>query len=156
MAPPRIIDDALADAWVECIEDGGTIRSASEFCGVSHSSVLEIIRKGQHDAEAGVESFAASLADRYAHARGLRKQRWLKSLANAAVSAEKTSDQLSAAKWLLEHCEPDEFGDKSKIELTGKDGGPVQVSKGPDLSKLTDAELAQMEALLAKSAATDA
>ena len=41
------------------------------------------------------------------------------------------------------------------VELTGKDGGPVQVSKGPDLSKLTDAELAQMEALLAKSSRTD-
>lgn len=40
-------------------------------------------------------------------------------------------------------------------QITGRDGGPVRVA-GPDLSKLTDAELAQLESLLSKAGDTSA
>lgn len=39
-----------------------------------------------------------------------------------------------------------------KQELTGANGGPLQVG-GPDLSKLTDTQLAQLEALLSTASA---
>lgn len=75
----------------------------------------------------------------------------------AKVQKAASDGNWTAAAWMLERRFPKQFGrlDRSQVELTGKDGGPVQVSKGPDLSKLTDAELAQMEALLAKSSRTD-
>jgi hypothetical protein len=44
------------------------------------------------------------------------------------------------------------FSDKSAVEVTGANGGPIQ--HAPDLSRLSDAQLTQFEALLA-IAATD-
>lgn len=45
---------------------------------------------------------------------------------------------------------------KEKMELTGKDGGPIKVQEQPiDLSKLTDAELVALEKLVAKAVGPD-
>jgi hypothetical protein len=46
----------------------------------------------------------------------------------------------------------------STTELTGKDGGPLRVEDvtAPDLSKLSDAELETLEAMLAKATPDDA
>ena len=48
-----------------------------------------------------------------------------------------------AAAWYLERTDPDNYGrrDRIKQEITGKNGGPIQVAKAPYLSKLTDEEL---------------
>lgn len=42
-----------------------------------------------------------------------------------------------------------------RVELTGANGGPIR-SAGPDLSKLTDAELRQLRELTAKAEGSDA
>lgn len=44
---------------------------------------------------------------------------------------------------------------KTRVELTGEDGGPVQFALKPDLSKLSDEELEQLERLLNKTAVPD-
>lgn len=40
---------------------------------------------------------------------------------------------------------------KDKHEHTGKDGGPIEISKKPDLSSLTDEELDELERILSKA-----
>ena len=42
------------------------------------------------------------------------------------------------------------FVEKSKVELTGKDGGPLKVEKGIDFESLTDEELELLERILPK------
>lgn len=151
MALP-IFDEALAEAWIACIERGGSIRSASQVCGIHHATVLDHIRNGEADIAAGIDSWNARLSNRYARARGQRQDRWLRIIDSAASEAENEANRISSAKWLLEHCEPNEFGAKAQVELTGRDGGAIQVQEvGPDLSKLTDDELAQYIALREKA-----
>lgn len=60
----------------------------------------------------------------------------------------KTHDKVGALKLLGEHLGM--F--KQKVELTGKDGGPIQSQNTPsDLSSLTDEELDQLARIVAKA-----
>lgn len=60
----------------------------------------------------------------------------------------KTNDKLKALELLGRHLGM--F--KEKVEVTGKDGGPIQSqSAAPDLSSLTDDELEQLARLVAKA-----
>lgn len=60
----------------------------------------------------------------------------------------KTHDKVGALKMLGEHLGM--F--KQRVELTGKDGGPIQSQSAPlDLSNLTDEELDTLERLVAKA-----
>lgn len=53
----------------------------------------------------------------------------------------------------LEHHVAQELGQwKDTHEITGKDGGPVQIAQRPDLAQLSDEELKQLERLIRKSA----
>lgn len=58
--------------------------------------------------------------------------------------------RVEARKWLLSKALPKIYGDK--VELTGKDGGPIETRQTLDLSKLTDDELAAYQLLAAASA----
>ncbi|WP_406853505.1 terminase small subunit [Alsobacter sp. KACC 23698] len=42
---------------------------------------------------------------------------------------------------------------KDRVELTGRDGGPIKTEQGPDLSGLPIEDLAALEAILAKASA---
>lgn len=65
----------------------------------------------------------------------------------------KTHDKVGALKLLGEHLGM--F--KQRVELTGKDGGPIQSQDAPpDLSSLTDEELEQLARIVAKAGGNSA
>ena len=59
--------------------------------------------------------------------------------------------QVDTRKWYLSKVLPKIYGDKIQQELTGADGGPIAIA-GVDLKALSDEELKQMQALIAKAA----
>jgi hypothetical protein len=60
-----------------------------------------------------------------------------------------------ALAWMLERKHPDRWGKREKItqELTGKDGGAVEIKSGVDLSKYTEEELMILAQLVSKGSA---
>ncbi len=52
--------------------------------------------------------------------------------------------------WLVNR-QPNRWKNKNAMELTGKDGGPIKTENRPDLSKLTDEELNQLEQLFSRA-----
>lgn len=54
--------------------------------------------------------------------------------------------KIGAYQWRAERLEPKKYGARSALALTDGDGGPVKI-----LAKLSDAELAILEAILAKA-----
>lgn len=58
--------------------------------------------------------------------------------------------QVDTLKWKLSKMLPKVYGDKVTQEITGKDGGAVQVA-AVDLRGLSDDELAQMQLLMSKA-----
>ncbi|MDI9412097.1 MAG: transposase [Bacillota bacterium] len=51
----------------------------------------------------------------------------------------------------LKNRKPAEWRDKRETEISGKDGGPIRIDGGVDLSNLSTEELKQLETLLEKS-----
>ena len=54
---------------------------------------------------------------------------------------------LASKQWRASKLAPKKYGDRTQLEHTGRDGGPIQYQ---DLSKLSDEELDQLERLSAK------
>lgn len=59
--------------------------------------------------------------------------------------------QVDTLKWQLSKMLPKVYGDKTVTELTGANGGPMQVAS-VSLTGLSDAELEQMKLLMSKAA----
>lgn len=122
MAPPRKLDDDLIEAWCEAISVGLTPRLVCGKLGISTTIWDKWKAKGDADIEAGIDSLEARLVGRHARAKAERNGNWL-----TGLNMQAQSDP-SSLRWLLEHCAPDDYG-KNRIELTGKDGGPVAVAQ---------------------------
>lgn len=118
MARPKLLDDDMIESWCEAIATGLTPRLTCYRIGLDYSTSKKWLAKGESDTEAGEDTIEARFFARHTRARADRSGKWLE-----ALTAGSTQD----LRWLLEHCEPEEFGAKSKVEVTGKDGGAVKV-----------------------------
>jgi hypothetical protein len=61
--------------------------------------------------------------------------------------------KISTAQWRAMKMAPKIYGDRSRTEITGADGGPVAFA-AVDLRNLSDAELEAMQRLMAKASGT--
>lgn len=68
-----------------------------------------------------------------------------------ATAVARNRLRVDTRKWMLSKMLPKTFGDKTTQEITGAGGGPLQLAT-LNLNGLSDAELAAMEKLLAKTA----
>jgi hypothetical protein len=116
---PKLLDDDLIESWCEAIATGLTPRLTCYRIGIDYSTAKKWLSKGDADHEACEDTIEARFFARHTRARADRSGRWLE-----ALTAGSTQD----LRWLLEHCEPEEFGAKSRVELTGKDDGPIQTA----------------------------
>lgn len=108
---------------------------------------------------ADVEFFGA-----FARARALATFVWEEELRELVDGAEATAKAFSGEKgagavvqaiklradtyrYLMSRHNPDFYGDRSKLELTGKGGGPVEVAQSVGLSKEDEQEVARIRKL---------
>jgi hypothetical protein len=69
-----------------------------------------------------------------------------------ATAVARNRLRIDTRKWMLSKMLPKVYGDKITSEVTGANGGPVQVA-ALSLNGLSDTELAQMSAMLTKASA---
>lgn len=67
-----------------------------------------------------------------------------------ATAVARNRLRVDARKWAASKLRPSKYGDKVTTELTGANGGAIQVA-AVSLKGLSDAELAQMQQLLSKA-----
>jgi len=106
--------------FVKMEKDGKSLRKACDEEGISEATVLRWI-----DQDASGE-----LSKHYMRARdGLLSlhARELLTIADSCDDASKARVQIDARKWLLSKLMPKSFGDSIKAQVTGEDGGPVQM-----------------------------
>ena len=137
------ITDTHMSTACELISAGRSLKEAAAALNVSVSMLWRALNSR------GVEM--------YAHAREIRAADDEAKIAAVCDAVEKGTLAPDAARvvisgrqWLAERRDHRRYGAKQTQELTGKDGGPIQIA-ATDMRKLTDAELKQMEALASKA-----
>ncbi len=114
---PEVIAQICAE-----IEAGNTDKYACATAGIAYETTREWAERGA----TGEEPFAAFAAAR-ARARAARTQNLIKDMMATAACARGGEGDWKAQAWLIGKLDPD-FADKATMELTGKDGGAVQVA----------------------------
>lgn len=136
------------DALVSKLKLGMPFTYACAAAGVMDYVVMDWMRRGAFEIEQGLDTEPYALFYKAVKAaRGVAVERKL-----AAIDAGAKNWQGRA--WILERCFPREFAAISRLELSGRDGGPLQHEQAPlDLRKLSDEELTQLEAIVRKAGA---
>lgn len=102
-------------------------------------SLRQICVSEKYPAEATVRLWAIEdregFSARYARARELQAERWAEEVLEIAdgrctdmVSVMSARLRVDSRKWLLSKLLPKRYGDSTKIEHTGAEGGPLQIS----------------------------
>ena len=112
MARPTKKTPTTEERIIEAIRQGMTYRLAAQYGGIADSTLRDWLKRGAD----GDEQFVAfSAAVRQAEAEG----------AYANLVAITQSPDWRARAWILEHRHPEEFGARSKLELSGDPERPV-------------------------------
>jgi len=98
------------DRVIQAIEMGATRKVAVLYAGIGESTLYEMLNE------------FPDFAERLKASEGKRAVRWLSVIERAAQDGS-----WQAAAWKLERTMPDEYGRKTRTEVTGKDEGPVQL-----------------------------
>ena len=128
---PTKLTQAVSDRLCELVAAGDFVHWAAAEVGIGETTLWEWIQKGEaYDlATAGeriagheiFRNFARAFQRARAAGEKLRMQR-----------AEIDGDPTKLARWGLEKINPKKFGPTAKVEHTGAEGGPIQITGARD------------------------
>lgn len=119
----RAVTDKTVDRLIEGLKLGMTRRAAAGFAGISKTTFYRML---ENDTD-------GTLVTLVENAEGEAEATY------TAIVARATADpkNWTAAAWWLERRHPSEYGKRERVEMTGKDGGPIDHR---DVSTLPDHE----------------
>src|SRR5439155_21962554 len=98
----------------------------------------EWLRRGREAKSGGYHDFAEALELALAQAE----------VTDLSTILDASKEEWQAAAWRLERRYPDRYGRRQRVDHAAADGKPFPVSHSIDPTKLTDAQLDQLKALL--------
>lgn len=110
--------------------------TAARFSGVDPSTLKHWLRKGKEQTEGIYFEFAEA----YELAKAQGETRLLSEITNAVEAGD-----WRAAAWILERKYPARWSKQNRVEVTGKDGGPLQMQPVNEKAVI-DAYQARIEA----------
>lgn len=133
MARPSKINQPLIKAIAKDLALGVAVTTCAEGHGISYQTYLNWKSRGEdlaREREDGIDCGSDDLLfleffDEVKKADLEAQRRWLGQIDQAAANGEWT-----AAAWRLERRFPNEFGKAARVEITGAEGGPIQIGLG--------------------------
>jgi hypothetical protein len=116
MARPSKLTAEVADRICQAILAGATIETAAAHAGIGASTFYDWIKRGRDG-----DQHYAEFVDQLDQAVATSEVRDLAIIARAA------EEHWQAAAWRLERRFPERYARNRRVEMTGKDGGPVLV-----------------------------
>lgn len=110
---------------------GVPLESSARAAGVSYSAFRQWIRRGERGTKGEYADFVRAV--REAEGRALLK--WLAIIDKAAADGD-----WRAAAWKAQMCRPELFGTRHQVEVTGRDGRPIEQSLKSETKLITDPE----------------
>lgn len=117
MGRPSKLTPEVQKRITDAIRVGATYELAAQYGGVSYNTFNEWMKAG----EAATSGKNRELYEEVKSAEGAAAVKWLAVIDRASI------EQWQAAAWKLERRYPHAYG-RSVTEVTGKNGGPVEVA----------------------------
>ena len=116
----------------DVLRAGNYIDAACAYVGIHEATYHEWVKRGEQG-----EPLYADFREAVTKARSESELRNVQNINRAA-----SSGQWQASAWFLERSHPRKWGRMQKLELTGAEGGPIEVTNPRDklLNMLSDEE----------------
>jgi hypothetical protein len=111
----------LTKQFAEAISKGYTYNQACDLLHIGNATFHEWVARGEGTHERPQTQAHADFAEAVKEAKAKRENRWQGVIEEAAIGGT-----WQAAAWLLERTNRKDFGRHESVEMTGKDGGPVE------------------------------
>lgn len=149
MGRPTKLTPLRQEAIIRLLRTGVTIETACGAAGINSGTYREWMAKGAE----GREPYAA-FAAAATRARDEQEAYLADVIAQAAAPSEHGPGDWRAAAWLLERSRPTRWGRQTRTELTGADGGPLEVRSAP-AQPLDSESVEQMVEVMRRSGLID-
>lgn len=134
---PTKLNDDLKDQICKVVRAGNYIETAAAYAGLSKQTLYDWMKRGRREAEARIEGKPAQRREekyvRFLDA--IEKALADSEIRDVAIVAKAATENWQAAAWKLERRNPGRWG-RVRHEITGKDGGPVEVKTWAELAAL--------------------
>lgn len=140
---PKPLPREMLEEFVECLENGAGVLATAKELGQNWASVRHTVKRSHPDLWERWKEACASEADAAAEEAaqiGLElAQAWRNRevCAEGSIAVKAAQAAMNSLHWQAERRDPKRWGAKQGLDITGG----VTVSKGPDMSKLTQAQL---------------
>lgn len=153
MGRKTLLTPALQTNFVKAINRGATFKIACGAVGISYACLFKWMKEGTEGKDPAKVEFV-EVIEKAKSARAIKLLGMIEDAAegqqieceNCGEMVTGPGGQWTAAAWLAERCHGLTRTQKVEVEVDAH----LQVSAGPDLSRLTDEELGQYRALLEK------
>ena len=131
---PTKLNDNLQDEICKVVRAGNYIETAAAYAGISKQTLYDWMKRGRRESEARLEGKRKKPAEekyvRFLDA--VEKALADSEIRDVAIVAKAATENWQAAAWKLERRNPGKWG-RVRHEVTGKDGGPVEVKSWAEL-----------------------
>jgi transposase-like protein len=103
----------------KALEAGNYIETACDYVGINRATLYRWLSEAEQD---GAKPIYRELSDTVTRSRAIAEMRNVLKIQQAA------EDSWQAAGWWLERSLPKKWGRQQKVELSGADGGAINVS----------------------------
>lgn len=146
MARPEKLDIEIQKEIINMVKAGNFLETAAAFAGVDVSTIRRWIKRGERELQRIDENSGGRAKIRKAEQKyvefctAIKKAKAESEIRDLLLIGNAAKEDWKAAAWRLERKYPERYGRTERHELTGKDGGPIEVDEVSEklIKKLTN------------------
>lgn len=141
MARPEKINDDIQKTIIDVIRAGNYLETAAAFAGIDVVTIRRWIKRGERELQR-IEPKGLKIKQSekvyVEFCMAIKKAMAEAEMRDVLVIGSAAKENWQAAAWRLERKYPDRWGRKDKHEITGKDGGAIEIEELAAKQKLID------------------
>jgi hypothetical protein len=127
-------DKTTVSTLVKALRAGNTKKDACSIASISEQTFYRWLREGENASEGSLPwQFCESIKKAIAEARAR----------NVVIIQKHAANNWTAAAWWLERSDPESWGKRDRVEMTGADGGAMEMRMLNE-NEVSDEELADI------------
>lgn len=131
MVRPTKLNSEIQNKIVTAIRAGNYIETAAAYAGISKSTLYDWLRRGEREKQRVEKNpryrIRKSEKPYVEFSDAVEKALAEAEIRDVAIIAKAAEEHWQAAAWRLERKFPERWGRKDRHEITGRDGGPIEV-----------------------------